>query len=133
MNKNSFLFFAILTLFLTQQSCTKEEGEGGTSSISGRVYVVNYYSYPIAIKDTCYAQEEDVYIIYGDDKVYSDRFETHYDGTYRFQYLRKGKYSVFAYSEDSAMGSQDIPVIREVEITDNNQEVETEDMYINRD
>lgn len=133
MNKNSFLFFTILALFLIQQSCTKEEGEGGTSSISGRVYVVNYYSYPAAIKDTSYAQEEDVYIIYGDDKVYSDRFRTHYDGTYRFQYLRKGKYTVFAYSEDSTGGSQDIPVIREVEITDNNQEVETKDMYINRD
>ena len=133
MKKNCILIFLILTLLAIHQSCTKEEGEGGTSSISGRVYVVNYYSYPIAIKDTCYAQEEDVYIIYGDDKVYSDRFETHYDGTYRFQYLRKGKYTVFAYS-DSTGSSQDIPVIKKVEITDNNQEVEVEDMYIiNRD
>ena len=42
-----------------------------------------------------HAEKEDVYIIYGEDKtdLYDDSFETSWDGTYRFEFLRKGTYT----------------------------------------
>ena len=106
-------------------SCEKEAGIGGTSSITGKVVVRQYNSNFTTLTEQYYATDEDVYIVYGDDPVYGDKTSTNFDGTYRFEYLRKGKYTIYAYSEDSANypTQQEIPVMRQVEITKNNEEV----------
>lgn len=119
-------------MFFGLFSCTKEEGEGGTSIITGKVYVRDYNANFTILESEYYGPEIDVYIVYGTDYVYSDRFRTHYDGTYRFQYLRKGEYTIFAYSKDSTGNSPSglIPVEKRVKITSNNQEVEVEDIII---
>lgn len=113
-------------------SCAKDEGEGGTSSITGKIYVQDYNANFTILESEYYGQEIDVYIVYGNDYVYSDRFRTHYDGTYRFQFLRKGNYTIYAYSKDMSGNSASglIPVEKEVKITANHQEVEVEDIVI---
>lgn len=123
MKKLAILYLLVFLLF----SCTKKEGEGGTASINGSVLVKlvsddfqnEYAEFP--------DQGRDVYIVYGDDSFYSDKTETHYDGTYHFGYLRKGKYQIYAYSDDESGQSESgvVPVIKEVEITKNGQIVET--------
>lgn len=122
--------FFILVLFLS--SCEKEEGIGGTSEIKGKVYAFDYNAELTVLKSEYYAPEEDVYIIYGDDEIYSDDFKTHFDGSYHFQYLREGKYTIFAYSKDLSRTSPSglITVKVEVEITRKNQTVEVEDIVI---
>ncbi|MES2798445.1 MAG: hypothetical protein V4638_00385 [Bacteroidota bacterium] len=83
-------------------SCTKVEGEGGKSSISGNIqveeklYVSSNYSssvfYPGAM--------EDVFIIYGPDgTLYDDKMECSFDGSFSFKYLRPGKYTIFGYNK----------------------------------
>lgn len=121
------VFFSVLF-----SGCGKEPGEGGSASISGKVWVLNYNSEYTEINSSYYGPNEDVFLIYGDDVVYSKSFETSYEGSYRFKYLRKGKYKVFVYSEDTT-GS--IPggifaVIREVEITEKNQNIVLDDFVI---
>jgi hypothetical protein len=113
-------------------SCAKEEGEGGTSTISGKVFVRDYNANFTILESEYYAPEVDVYIVYGNDFVYSDRFRTHHDGTYRFQFLRKGNYTIYAYSKDTTgnYASGLIPVEKLVKITSNNQEIEVEDILI---
>ncbi len=115
---------AIFTGFATL-SCEKQEGTGGTSAITGKVVVRQYNANFTALIEEYYAPDEDVFIVYGDDPVYGDKTSTNFDGTYRFEYLRKGKYTIYAYSEDSANypTQQEIPVMRQVEITKNNEEV----------
>jgi hypothetical protein len=113
-------------------SCEKEEGVGGTSVIKGKVKVREYngnFTYKIG---EYYAGDQDVFIIYGDDAVYGDKFATSYDGSYRFDYLREGKYTLFAYSLDSAAYPLDkkTAVIREVTITGKNQVVEVPDIVV---
>ncbi|HNZ43221.1 MAG TPA: hypothetical protein PLB59_10740 [Bacteroidales bacterium] len=130
--KKNFLviivFILVPTIFV---SCKKDPGEGGTSSIYGKVYMKDYNSTYTVLLEEYYAQDVDVYIIYGDDKTYSERIRTNYDGTYEFKYLRKGTYHVYVYSEDSTLQTNAmIPVIRDVEITKNNQEVEAEEIII---
>ena len=122
--------FFILILFLF--SCEKEEGIGGTSEIKGKVYAFDYNAELTVLRSEYYAPEEDVYIIYGDDEIYSDDFKTHFDGSYHFQYLRKGKYTIFAYSKDLSRTSPSglINVKVEVEITGKNQTVEARDIVI---
>jgi len=114
---------AVTAFFL--YSCKKEPGEGGNSSIYGKVYVKDYNATFTDLQEEYYGPDIDVYIIYGDDKSYGDRVKTSYDGTYEFKYLRTGTYHVYAYSKDSTMQTTaSIPVIKDVKITKKSQEVE---------
>jgi hypothetical protein len=118
--------------FLLMIACEKEEGIGGTSTLTGKVKVREYNGNFTYLIGEYYAGDQDVYIIYGKDSVYSDKFTTSYDGTYRFEYLREGAYKVFAYSKDSAAYPLDrkIEVLKEVTITAKDQVVEVEDIIV---
>jgi hypothetical protein len=113
-------------------ACEKDPGTGGTSSITGKVWVLDYNSEYTHLNDQYYAAKEDVYLIYGDDAVYSESFKTSYNGTYRFEHLRKGKYKVFCYSEDTTgqVPGGKFAVIKDVEITSNGQDVNVDDLII---
>jgi len=122
-------------------ACTKDAGEGGTSTITGKVTVYNYNDNAFTyLEDTFPSVDEDVFIIYGDESTtFDDDVKTSYDGTYEFKYLQKGKYRIFAYSEDStgrASGTAgsffrpDVPIFIDVEITSKNQTVVGPDIFI---
>lgn len=113
-------------------SCKKEEGEGGTSSITGKIYVLDYNSAFTYIHDRYYGQDEDVFIVYGDHEYYDDKTSTNFNGVYRFGNLRKGKYTIFTYSDDTTFTepSEKIVMKVEVEITKNNEEINLDDIII---
>lgn len=124
--KISFNFFlAGLFCLALITGCKKEEGIGGTSSITGKVFVREYNSNFTVKTDQYYATDEEVFIVYGDDEVYGDKVTTNFDGTFRFEYLREGNYKVFSYSEDSAgyPTKHQIPVIKNVKIAGRNETV----------
>ena len=108
-------------------SCKKGPGEGGTSVIEGKVlkYTITGIG-PTQDSIVFPDAGEDVYIIYSNNEgdIYDDKFETNWDGTYRFEYLRKGDYTVFVYHpEDSVVSGtvdMDNPVFKHIEITSNN-------------
>ncbi|RKD90733.1 hypothetical protein [Mangrovibacterium diazotrophicum] len=123
------LFLFVVVLFT---SCEKEEGEGGTGTIEGRVYALNYNS-DFSIKlGEYYAPDVDVFIIYGNDSIHSDKTETSYNGWYRFQYLNKGTYTLYVLSNDperiSASGK--IVIQQTINISDNNSTVIADDLVI---
>jgi len=127
--KKLLLLLTGLTVFLL--SCEKDPGEGGKSTIYGKVYVKDYNSTFTILQEEYYGPDIWVYIIYGDDRDYSDRILTSYDGTYEFKYLRPGTYHVYAYSKDSTLQTNALlPVIRDVEVPKKKQEVEVEDIVI---
>lgn len=64
--------------------------------------------------DTIPAAKEDVYIVYGNEPIYGDKMETGYDGYYRFKYLNKGTYKIFAYN--TLPSTQKIAVIDTVTV-----------------
>lgn len=115
-----FVSLGLVVLF----SCKKPAGEGGNSSIRGRIWVKDYPTL-----NEYAATDEDVYIIYGDDISYGERLRTNYEGYYEFKYLRKGKYKIYAYSM-ALTSLQDSAVVQEVEITDKKQTVECPQMTI---
>jgi hypothetical protein len=118
-------------------SCKKEAGDGGNSSIRGKIskelrVVLNNPSTAIG---TFPAADEDVYIIYGDHVSPDDRVQTNYNGEYEFLYLRPGKYTVYAFSADTnsvavPWDEDHMTVIQELEITDGNQRLDAADMSI---
>jgi len=131
MKKNLLILLGVILPALFFTSCKKEAGEGGTSSIYGKIMVKDYNSTYTVLEEEYYGQDIDVFIIYGDDKTYSERIRSNYDGVFEFKYLRKGIYHVYAYSEDSTLQTNAmIPIIRDVEITENSEEVEAADIII---
>jgi hypothetical protein len=133
MNKTASVFLLIL-LTGVFFSCSKEAGEGGNSTIYGKIIAYNYNAEFTNLRGIYPAADEDVYIIYGNDHSYSQRVRTSYEGIYEFKYLRSGDYTIYAYSKDSTLTivSGIYPVIKKVTIIDNKQTVEAEDMKIFR-
>lgn len=110
--KNYFLLASIL--LITLFSCSKEEGEGGNSSISGKIHMTDITG---GNQGNYFAPDYDVYILYGeDDDIYDDDTKTNYDGTFKFNNLRKGSYRVFAYTKNAGTPSGVSPVFKSIEI-----------------
>ena len=131
--KKNFLFLLLITSIIAL-SCAKEAGEGGNSTIYGKITTYNYNAEFTNLRGVYPAADEDVYIIYGGDRSYSDHVKTSYEGIYEFKYLRPGDYTIYAYSKDSTLTlvSEMVAVIRKVTITDKKQTVEAEEMKIFR-
>lgn len=95
------LFFGIAILAVIS-SCKKIEGDGGRASISGNV-VVNerlYINGQVTDTVTYPGAKEDLYIIYGDgDQMYDDKIEVSHDGSFKFEFLQPGTYTIFGYSK----------------------------------
>ncbi len=124
-------FNLLMLILVFHISCKKEAGEGGKSSIYGKVFVKEYNSTFTVLKEEYYGPDIWVYIIYGDNKDYNDRIKTSYDGTYEFKYLRPGNYTVYTYSKDSTLQTNaPVPVHREVVIPKQKQDVEVTDLII---
>lgn len=111
---------------LAFQSCTKVEGEGGSSSIVGKLNGQVFdgagnllYEYDL--------MDHDVFIIYGDDETetfYDDDIKTSYDGTFRFDFLENGKYRFFTYAYNNTSGGETEVIFFDAEITDKKSTVD---------
>ena len=102
--KKTGLFLLIISA-ISFSACKKEAGEGGNSSITGRIYVKDYNSSFSVINSQYYGYDLDVYIVYGDDISYGDRIKSSPEGRFEFKYLRKGDYTIYAYSKDTTRNS----------------------------
>ena len=132
------ILIALIFLF-TFSSCEKEAGEGGTSSIVGSVYKIDtYFNALTQQEDTLFYQldpEKDVYIIYSDNEneFYDDKVETNWNGQYRFDFLRKGDYTIFTYADSTdLLNDYDYPVFRHIKIEANNSTYTLPDFVINK-
>ena len=129
MKKLVFLVTTIITLI----ACEKEAGEGGTSTINGKViYFTTAYNTQTSTMDTTYfpKAEEDIYIIYSEDEsdIYDDNVETDWNGNFHFQYLRKGDYTIYTYRDSitpvgNGTVTYDYPVFKHTTISENNSDV----------
>jgi len=125
------LLILLAILALGAGSCLKGPGEGGTSTIIGKVYAYDYNLEMTNLRATYYAPNERVYLVYGEDSIFSDDTRTSYDGSYRFDYLRPGTYKVFAYSKNlQTRLPPDFAVIKTVQILSDHQVVVVEDIEI---
>ena len=103
-------FVIICAITISFSACEKSEGEGGTSVIEGQVWK----TYTDSIT-TIYLEPhigKDVFIIYSNNEgeLYNDKFETDYNGNYRFEYLRKGDYTVYTYTDSMQTYNQQNPI-----------------------
>lgn len=130
----NFFLKVILSCFLMAVflGCKKQPGEGGFATIKGRLYVKNYDPTFTVLLSEYYLPGEFVYIKYGDNNEVGDNVRTTNDGTFTFNYLRKGKYIVYAIGKDKTKPSQSIPkeTLIEIEIKEKKQIVDLNDLVI---
>ena len=95
LTKNYFFLFT-LVLFT---GCIKTEGQGGRAKIKGKITGTFYYDDQLTqLNGSGVLANENVYIVYGTaDTYFDDDIKTSYDGSYEFNYLRPGTYTIFAY------------------------------------
>lgn len=128
MIKNLFLLLSIL---ITLISCKKNEGQGGSSTITGNVYIQDKDANGDTKGERYPALDERVYIIYGPDgTLHNDDYRSSYDGSYRFEFLTNGTYKLFAYQECVSCQSGDEPVIKTVTIDSKNASVIVPDIVL---
>lgn len=120
------IILGIGVLFFLLNSCAKE-GEGGTAALEGKIMVRLIKESSVGTLDTLTtyeAQDEKVFIVYGDNASFDDDSRTSFNGNYKFDYLYKGNYTIFAYSECiflvNSCPSENYAVIENIEITDAN-------------
>lgn len=115
--------FAMSVVLLS--ACSKEPGEGGKALIKGTILrqdINNNTGQPTG--DPYPAQEYKVYIIYGDGTFYDDDVDTGPAGEYEFRWMRKGSYTIFAYSEcPTCDGGQEAKKVT-VEVSDKKEELQ---------
>lgn len=118
--------------------CKKVPGEGGNSSIRGKIYMLKYDGNTNTFSKKYPAADIEVYIIYGDDFSYGDRIRTDYEGDFEFKHLNKGNYKIYFYSTDTIafLGppanpkAPKIPVIKDVKISKKKQIVNVGELYM---
>ena len=89
----------IMVLPILMAACSKDPGDGGRAEIRGRL------------------MEQRVYIIYGDGTYHDDDVRTGHDGRFRFTWLRKGTYNVYAISECRDHNGCTMPISLRTSIT----------------
>ena len=124
----------ILAGLLLMSGCEKPEGPGGKGIIRGQLMRKTYDNQFRVLQSEIPAADEDVFIIYGAGQTVSDDRKTSPEGRFEFQYLSKGDYTVYVYSEDSSgnSGSAMVPFERSVHLSSNSQEYDMGRIYIYR-
>ena len=130
MKKTILLPLAFFLLLLS--SCKKTSGEGGFATLKGKVFIKDYDASFTILNAEYYGQGETVYIIYGNDPGVGNSVKTSYDGTFVFEFLRKGKYKVYVLSKDPSVpaASKTKEIAADVEITKKKQTIELIDLVI---
>ncbi|MFN5318079.1 MAG: carboxypeptidase-like regulatory domain-containing protein [Bacteroidia bacterium] len=126
---NTFRFCLSAMVMLGFISCAKEPGEGGTSSIKGRVWGYDINTFGI-VTDSAVVQDARVYISYGNNTTVDDDTRSSYTGEYIFRGLQKGTYTISTYSQCDDCPFNQEAVKQVVEITENGQEVLVPDLII---
>ncbi len=119
----SILIGLITISLMLLSSCERSPGEGGLATIEGTVQVEEYSPTGILLQSYP-APEERVYIVYGENEVYNDEMRTHFNGRYAFEYLNKGSYTIYAYSDCDTCASGKIPVLQTVTVTETDEVLE---------
>jgi hypothetical protein len=115
-----WMCFGVSSLLMT--GCAKEPGEGGKALIRGTVLMQDINNNTGQPTGAPYpAQEQKVYIVYGDGEFYDDDVDTGPAGEYEFRWLQKGTYRIFVYSETCATCNELDALSATVEIDDRKQ------------
>ena len=110
------IFKLFILCCVVLMACKKDAGDGGTSTITGKVHITEYDSDFKNVKGDYPGADVDVYIIYGNKTTPDDNAKTGPNGDFVFRFLREGHYRIYVYSDaDTASGQT--TVTKDIKIT----------------
>jgi hypothetical protein len=122
----------ILLTILLFSSCKKNEGKGGSSAITG-VLTTNVYNNSDSLIGKYPKANEDLFIIYGEGNTfYNDKISTSYDGSFKFDYLEKGKYTIYYYEDCATCPEEEQVVLIPAEISKNKSTLELGELNVKK-
>lgn len=127
-----------IIVFIVSSSCKQQPGQGGMATIQGKVIERKMSADFSHCLGQYPAADFNVYIIYGDDVTYGNNINTGPDGTYQFQYMRKGSYKIYVYGNDSARtlgppinaNAPKMAVYKDANVTSRKETVEVETIVV---
>lgn len=131
LSKSTKILLGIITISIFLVTCKKVPGEGGLASITGKVYAKDYDINGFLVGEG-YIADEKVYISYGDHTTIDNDVNTSYTGEFKFDFLQKGKYTLFVYSKCDTCDLGTRAEIQTVEITGRKQEINLADFNIEK-
>jgi hypothetical protein len=126
MKHKLLLIIAITSLFF---SCSKDEGYGGLASITGRVFGKDLNSSGVLVSED-YLGGVKVYIAAHGSNSSFDSVDSSYDGTFRFEFLHKGKYDIWIFGDCDSCSWDQTYELRTIEISSKRSSVIMEDIII---
>lgn len=103
--------------------------DDGNATIKGYVYEIYFVDNTLIPKDTLMATEQTVYIRYGNHEYYDERIRTQADGSFYFQDLIPGNYTIYVFSEDIRGTEQMREIKKTIDVTENTDTVYTVDNF----
>ncbi len=135
-----YIFTIGIGALLLFSQCQKEAGDGGLATIKGVIST----EYRLVLSDSSTkvgellpSTDQEVYIVYGDNISPDDKVVTNYEGAFSFTGLRKGDYTIYTYSQNTAATAAasftNMAVVTKVKITERNQVKELDPIIIYED
>lgn len=128
--------FSAVVAVLLLAGCAKQAGEGGAARVHGRVVkeIRLVMTNPGTAVTSYPAPDEEVWIQYGESVSPDDRVFTNYDGEFEFEFLRRGDYTVYVYSQDTTgtagVSPDRMPILRTFTIDGRKDEIDLGDITI---
>lgn len=125
----------IITLCIVMISCNKEPGEGGKAEIRGRLLERQVFVSGVVAAGPYPVIGDNVYIVYGDGadgQFPDDNVDSGPNGEFRFRWLRKGTYTVYAVGDSYTTESGKTAVPITITIDDRKGVVEIGDLIIDK-
>jgi len=119
----------LLVVVFSLSSCSHDEGYGGSATIKGKVYGLDFNSSGTLVGQG-YIGGFKVYISKHGNTNYFDRVDTAYDGSFTFKYLYKGTYDVWVFGDCDSCQWDQIYVLKTITVGSKNAVVETEDFIV---
>ncbi|MGB1003341.1 MAG: hypothetical protein ACPGVC_03880 [Salibacteraceae bacterium] len=124
-------YFLITFSFLAMlASCSKSPGVGGKATISGTLQAIYVEEGSFDTVEISAYPDQRIYIIYGNGSTQDDDTRTSPDGSFKFEYLNPGDYSIFAYSETLLTSSEIEPIYKSVNIGKSQDDVNLGAIYV---
>ncbi|MGB0805695.1 MAG: hypothetical protein ACPGRC_03335 [Salibacteraceae bacterium] len=124
-------YFLITFSFLAMlASCSKSPGVGGKATISGTLQAIYVEEGSFDTVEISAYPDQRIYIIYGNGSTQDDDTRTSPDGSFKFEYLNPGDYSIFAYSETLLTSSEIEPIYKSVNIGKSQDDVNLGSIYV---
>lgn len=127
--KNIIRLGTAFLLCIIVSSCKKQPGYGGLATVTGRVYVYDYNNSNI-LEAEGYTGDINVFLNADDTPGLLDDISTDFDGYYRFDGLRKGKYTVWVFEDCDTCTDNKRVIKQSFEIKKNNEEISIPDFKI---